>query len=109
MVVAGLTVSFSLVDVNNCGITEFLWQMLLVPHSLKQACQLATDCFVAHRVLLCGNGIGAGAFPLVTCLIVLLTSSLEGGASSSWLIASCGRRAIASLLMAAGRFSTLLK
>ena len=63
MVVAGLTVSFSLVDVNNCGIPEFLWQVLLVPHGLKQACQLATDCFVAHRVLLCGNGIGARSFP----------------------------------------------
>ena len=63
MVVAGLAVSFSLVDVNDCGIREFLWQMLLVPHGLKQACQLATDGFAAHLLHLCGNVIGAGSFP----------------------------------------------
>ena len=48
---------------NDCSILEFLWQMLLVPHGLKQACQLAADGFPAILVHLCGDGIGAGSFP----------------------------------------------
>ena len=75
MVVAGLAVSFSLVDVNDCSILEFLWQMHLVPRGLKQACQLATDGFAAHLVQLCGDGIGAGSFPTGHLLDYYLTTT----------------------------------
>ena len=43
MVVAGLAISFALVDVGYCGVPKFLWQLLLVPHGLVQACQLIVD------------------------------------------------------------------
>ncbi len=53
MVVTGLAISFTLVDVHNCGVPEFLWQMLLIPHGLEQACQLIADGFAARLVHLC--------------------------------------------------------
>ncbi len=107
--VAGLAVSFALVNVDGCGIPEFLWQLVLVPHCFVQSFQLVSDGRTTGLVNLSRNGVGPGAFPLVICLIALLTSSLEGGISRYWFAASCGRRAMASSLIAAGRLSTMLK
>ena len=47
VVVAGLTVSFTLVEVDECGIPKFLWQVFLVPHGLEQTCQLVANGFAA--------------------------------------------------------------
>ena len=43
VVVAGLAISFALVDVDYCGFPEFLWQLLLVPIGLVKAFQLIVD------------------------------------------------------------------
>ena len=43
VVVTGLAISCALVDVDYCSVSEFLWQLLLVPHGLLQACQLIVD------------------------------------------------------------------
>ena len=109
MVVAGLAISFALVELDYCGVPEFLWQLLLVPHDLIQACHLIFDGCTTGLEHLSRNGIGARSFSTGICLIALLTSSLEGGMPSSWLVASCGRRAIAFSLIAAGLFSMLSK
>ena len=59
VVVAGLAISFALVDVDNCGVPKFLWQLLLVPHGLVQACQLIVKGCTTGLVHLSKNGIGA--------------------------------------------------
>ena len=59
MVVAGLAISFAHVDVDYCGVPEFLWQLLLVPHGLVQACQLIIDGCTTGLEHLSRNGIGA--------------------------------------------------
>ena len=59
VVVAGLAISCALVDVDYCGIPEFLWQLLLVPHGLLQACQLIVDGCTTGLEHLSRNGIGA--------------------------------------------------
>ena len=79
VVVAALAISFALVDVDYCGVHEFLWQLLLVPHGPVQACQLIFDGCTTELERLSRNDIGARSFPLVIFLIALLTSSLEGG------------------------------
>ncbi len=43
VVVAGLAVSLALVNVDYCGVPEFLLQLLLVPHGLVQSCQMISD------------------------------------------------------------------
>ena len=109
VVVAGLAIFFAPVHEDYCGVPEFLWQMLFVPHGLVQACQLIVDGCTTGLKHLSRNGIGTRSFSTGICLIALLTSLLEGGMSSSWLVASCGRCAIALSLIAAGRFSMLSK
>lgn len=63
MVVARLSVSFPFVDVDDCCISELLWQGLLVPHGLEEAGQLAADVIAAHLVHLSWNGVRSRSFP----------------------------------------------
>ena len=48
VVVAELMVSFALVDVDNCSVPKFLWQMLLVPHGLAGTDLLASCEWIHH-------------------------------------------------------------
>ena len=126
MVVAELTVSFALVVEDDCNIPKLLWQMLLVPHGLEQTCQLVVNGFTtcvehfsrdAVRVFLllfmqfsmANKWTETETFPLIICLIALLTSSIKGEASSSRLDGSFRWCAIALSLIVAGRLSLLLK
>ena len=63
MAVAGLSVSFTLVDVNSFGVPQFFWQMLLVPNALEQTFQLAANVFTTCLVHLSRNDIRAEGFP----------------------------------------------
>lgn len=40
MVVAGLAITFTFVDVDNCCIAELLSELILVPHTLEQTNEL---------------------------------------------------------------------
>ena len=60
--VAGLAISCALVDVDYCGVPAFLWQLLLVPHGLLQACQLIVDGCTTGLEHLSRNGIVARSF-----------------------------------------------
>ena len=62
VLVDGLAISFALVDVEYCAIPELLWQLLLVPHGLVQACQLIVDGCTTGLEHLSRNGIGARSF-----------------------------------------------
>lgn len=42
MVVAGLAITFTFVDVDNCCIAELLSELLLVPHTHEQTNELTT-------------------------------------------------------------------
>ena len=49
------------------------------------------------------------AFPVESCLIAFLTSFSLGSLSRSVFVSTCGKRAIASALIAAGLLKTALK
>lgn len=86
--------------------------MLLVLHGLIQTCPLTIDGFTVCLVNLSRDGIRAGGFHtshLLGSYMYILTSSLEGGLSTSWLIASCWSCSIVSSMIAAGRLGTLSK
>ena len=61
-VVAGLAIFCALVDVDYCDVPEFLWQLLLDPRGLLQACQLIVDGCTTGLAQFSRNGIGARSF-----------------------------------------------
>ena len=109
MVVAGLAISFALVNMHDGCVFEILRELLLLPHRPKEVSEARQEGWAARLEHLSRDGVRAGDFPEDICLKALATSSADGGMSRSGLVATWGRRVIASSLMDDGRFSTLLK
>lgn len=70
MVIAGLAIPITLVNVDDCEFSEILWELLVLPHELVKCGELAdNDWFTCMAV--CREGIGAWSFTsghLFNCL-----------------------------------------
>ena len=63
MIVAGMLVSFALVDVDDCGVSELLAELLLVPEGLKEVGDLEKKDRAASLVHVGRDCIQSSGFP----------------------------------------------
>lgn len=63
MIVAGMLVSFALVDVDDCGVCELLGELLLVPEGLKEVGDLGKQGRVTSLVHVGRDCIQSCGFP----------------------------------------------
>lgn len=63
MIVAGMLVSFALVDVDDCGVSELLGELLLVPEGLKEVGDLEKQDRVTSLVHVGRDCIQSWGFP----------------------------------------------
>jgi len=110
MIVAGMLVAFALVDVDDCGVSELLGELLLVPEGLKEVGDLEKqDRVTSPLSTLAGIASNPGAFPVNICLMAFNTSSVVGGESSSRFTGACGRHSVAESLIVERSLRTLSK